>query len=109
KAGLWDVYRPRVPRLVQHHLHTPGKHEHDGDAIPLILRLAPHLNPLGTKLGDRALEVIAHESKLMPHPRFPRRALRGMHAKLRRRQLEDQPPPARIDMLEPKDITQHRA
>ena len=98
-----------VPRLVQHHLHPTGQVEHRDDAVALVLGLVPHLDALAAQLGDGGGDVIAHERQLVADAARVGRSFGRMHAQLRRRQGEDEPAVAGIDVLPAEDVPQRRS
>src|SRR5207237_7970949 len=69
-----------------------------------ILGLSTHLDALRAQVGDRRIDVVAQEVE-----RVIRLAVRRMNADLGRRQREDQPAVARVDMLPAEHVAQRRS
>lgn len=88
-----------MARLVQQHLDAAGQDHGEPDAEAHVLRLAAKLHALRVELGLRGRDVVAEQAELVV-----RRPLGGVNAELGRRQREDQPAVARVDMLPAKDV-----
>ena len=65
-----------MTRLVEHDLHAAGQHHGHLDPESGGLRLTPELDALLPQIGDRGVDVVAHQRQLVP------RGVAGMHADL---------------------------
>src|SRR5690349_15775778 len=87
-----EVEGGRVPSFVQAEPTTSGQPDGDQPTPPLVADLALDVDAAPRQVGDRRLDVVAHEVQL----RRPR-SLGRMHRDLGRWQLEDQPPATGVD------------
>src|SRR5439155_22437215 len=83
--------RRSMHRIVQHLLDAAWEDERRRDPEALVERLAADLEALRAQLGDRLVEVVAHERELVL-----RLALGRMNRELCGREREDQPAAVRV-------------
>src|SRR4051812_18031142 len=87
----------RVSRLVETDVAAPWQAEPGQSSPSLLGDAAGELDALGLQLLHRRVEVVAHEIQLVRG-----RTVRGMHRNLGRRQLEDEPAAAGVDVRLPE-------
>src|SRR5215831_12554554 len=94
--------RRRMPRLVE----SKGDAARDRDrrdAPPTLIRDWAGFDTLRLQLDERSIDVVAHEIQLV------RLMILRMNPKLRRRQREDEPSAARVDVRGVEDVAKKRA
>src|SRR6476619_335056 len=100
------LQRALVLRLVQLELSGPRNLHACDQPEALILDRGHELDALGRELLDRALDVVTREEELVSAAGL---RLGGVHPELGRRECEDQPAVARVDVFEAEDVAKERA
>src|SRR5439155_27072067 len=72
-----------------------------------VLGRAADRDPLAIELTNRRRKVVAHQRELMLHAALERRPFARMHTELSRRQGQDEPASAVVDITPAEDITEH--
>src|SRR5215216_3457131 len=107
RCGVIRSFRPRdrhwMARLVDPELRATRK-RYLRHATPRLFLNCPYRQAFASKLGDRCLDVVAHQVQLVIFL-----SLGGMNSDLRRRRGEDQPAAAGIDSRETKDVAEECA
>src|SRR4051812_40053916 len=99
-----QAVREWMPRLVDADLARPRDLDHDDPAPALVLDPRAELGALGRQLRDRGLDVVAHQAELVPG----RPGIGRVDRHLARRQPEDQPAAAGVDVREAEDVPEER-
>jgi hypothetical protein len=95
-----QIGRAVVARLVHSQLPSTRQLKPDQSTPAFLGDGLRERDAFGGQFFDGRIDVVAHEIKLVRS----RRSARGVHSDLGRRQLEDQPPPARVDVRVRQDI-----